>query len=82
MIVLLPIPTKADRKHAQLQLDRRILPPAFTIASPRSVEGEAMVKAGGIGGVLAKQLERRRGAAQAAISPRVGRRPICALKLP
>ena len=32
---------------AQLRLDRRVLPPTFTIVSPRSVEGEAMVKAGG-----------------------------------
>jgi len=28
---------------------RGILPPTFTIASPRSSEGEAMVKAGGRG---------------------------------
>jgi hypothetical protein len=44
----------SDREQAQLRLDRRVLPPAFTIASPSSGEGEAMVKAGGISGVLAK----------------------------
>jgi hypothetical protein len=33
--------------RARLRLDRRALPPAFTIASPQYNEGEAMVKAGG-----------------------------------
>ena len=32
---------------AQLRLDKRDSPPTFTIASPRSSEGEAMAKAGG-----------------------------------
>src|SRR5512144_543285 len=35
------------REQARLWLDRRASPPAFTIASPREIEGEAMVKAGG-----------------------------------
>jgi hypothetical protein len=43
-----------DSEQAQLRLDRRVLPPVFTTASPRSGEGEAMAKAGGIGRVLAK----------------------------
>jgi hypothetical protein len=34
-------------ESAQLRLGRRALPPTFTIVSPQSVEGEAMVKAGG-----------------------------------
>jgi hypothetical protein len=32
---------------ARLRLDRRFLPPTFTITSPRYIEGEVMVKAGG-----------------------------------
>jgi hypothetical protein len=43
----------SDREQAQLRLDRMVLPPVFTIASPSSREGEAMAKAGGIAGVLA-----------------------------
>jgi transposase len=35
-----------------------------------------------VGGVLAKSLERKPGAASVAIGPRAGRRPVCALKLP
>ena len=54
MIVVAPIPQMSDREQAQLRLDRRVLPPTFTIASPRSGEGEAMAKAGGNGGVLAE----------------------------
>ena len=54
------MPHKADRRQAQLRLDRRVLPPAFTIASPRSGEGEAMAKAGGRVGVpTRKRLESR-----------------------
>ena len=34
-------------RGAQLRLDRRVLPPTFTIASPGTGEGEAMAKAGG-----------------------------------
>jgi hypothetical protein len=34
-------------ERARLRFDRRVLPPAFTITSPRSGEGEVMVKAGG-----------------------------------
>jgi hypothetical protein len=35
------------RNRGQLRLDKRVPPPTFTIASPGSGEGEAMVKAGG-----------------------------------
>jgi hypothetical protein len=70
VIVLARIAHKADRTQAQLRLDRRVLPPVFTIASPRSGEGEAMAKAGGSGGVLAEKPERNQGAARVAISPR------------
>ena len=38
-------------RRAQLRLDRRVPPPTFTIASPRSGEGDAMAKAGGEAGV-------------------------------
>ncbi len=39
--------SQTQRSRAQLRLDRRDCPPTFTIASPSSGEGEAMVKAGG-----------------------------------
>jgi transposase len=39
--------SKSGNDRAQLRLDRRVLPPTFTIASPRPNEGEAMAKAGG-----------------------------------
>jgi hypothetical protein len=34
--------------QAQLGLDKRVPPPAITVASPRSCEGEATVMAGGV----------------------------------
>ena len=60
MIDLAQIAQTTDRKQAQLRLDRRVPPPAFTIASPRSGEGDAMVKAGGNRGVHGKQIESER----------------------
>jgi hypothetical protein len=44
----------SDREQVQLRLDRRVLPPTFAIASPSLGDGEAMAKAGGIIGVIAK----------------------------
>jgi hypothetical protein len=36
-----------NKRGARLRLDKRDVPPTFTIASPTSGEGEAMAKAGG-----------------------------------
>jgi hypothetical protein len=43
----LPSFRRKTRNGALLRLDKRDSPPTFTIVSPRSGEGEAMVKAGG-----------------------------------